>query len=99
MVIQMERRPSALGEWLTSLSARRHRNVTVVALANKMARIAWAHPEQRHKIRCTCIRGGLNRGLEKTPSVRAWKSLRDFTLFQPSDDEVFLSRLRDKIDV
>lgn len=42
VVMQMERKPSALGEWLTSLSARRHRNVTVVALANKMARIAWA---------------------------------------------------------
>jgi transposase len=40
--MQMERKPSALGEWLTNLSARRHRNVTVVALANKMARIAWA---------------------------------------------------------
>jgi transposase len=42
VVMQMERKPSALGEWLTSLSARSHRNVTVVALANKMARIAWA---------------------------------------------------------
>ena len=41
VVMQMERNPSALGEWLTGLSARRHRNVTVVALANKMARIAW----------------------------------------------------------
>jgi transposase len=42
VVMQMERKPSALGEWLTNLSARSHRNVTVVALANKMARIAWA---------------------------------------------------------
>ena len=42
VVMQMERKHSALGEWLTSLSARRHRNVTVVALANKMARISWA---------------------------------------------------------
>ena len=42
VVMQMERKPSALGEWLTGLSARSHRNVTVVALANKMARIAWA---------------------------------------------------------
>ena len=42
VVVQMERKPSALGEWLISLSARRHRNVTVVALVNKMARIAWA---------------------------------------------------------
>jgi len=42
VVMQMERMPSALGEWLTGLAPRRHRNVTVVALANKMARIAWA---------------------------------------------------------
>ena len=28
--------------WLTSLSARAHRNVVIVALANKLARIAWA---------------------------------------------------------
>jgi len=42
VVMQMERNPSALGEWLTGLSARSHRNVTVVALANKIARIAWA---------------------------------------------------------
>ena len=42
VVMQMERNPSALGKWLTDLSERKHRNVTVVALANKMARIAWA---------------------------------------------------------
>jgi transposase len=42
VVMQMERNPSALGKWLTELSERKHRNVTVVALANKMARIAWA---------------------------------------------------------
>jgi len=95
VVMQMERKPSALGEWLTSLSARRHRNVTVVALANKMARIAWAILSKGTLLR-TCLRGSLTRGLEKTPSVRAWKSLRDSTLFQPSDDEVFLSSLRDK---
>jgi hypothetical protein len=54
------------------------------------------HLEQRHTLLCTGLRGGLNRGLEKTPAVRAWKSLRDSTLFQPSDDEVFHSSLRDK---
>ena len=32
VVMQMERKPSALGEWLTSLSSRRHRNVTVALL-------------------------------------------------------------------
>lgn len=31
-----------LGDWLRGLLARRHRNTVVVALANKLARIAWA---------------------------------------------------------
>jgi len=32
----------ALGNWLRGLSARAHRNTVVVALASKLARIAWA---------------------------------------------------------
>jgi len=35
-------RPDALGRWLRALLARAHRNLVVVALANKLARIAWA---------------------------------------------------------
>ena len=31
-----------LSQWVTSLAARRHRNVAAVAMANKTARIAWA---------------------------------------------------------
>ena len=31
-----------LGAWLRALLARTHRNVAIVALANKLARIAWA---------------------------------------------------------
>ena len=31
-----------LGHWLRALSARAHRNTIIVALANKLARIAWA---------------------------------------------------------
>src|SRR3954452_22765061 len=42
VVMQMESQRSALGSWLGQLAARTHRNVVVVALANKMARIAWA---------------------------------------------------------
>lgn len=34
--------PSPLGAWLRGMLARAHRNVVVVALANKLARIAWA---------------------------------------------------------
>jgi transposase len=42
VMMQVERNPSALGVWITDLSKRKHHNVTAVALANKMARIAWA---------------------------------------------------------
>lgn len=35
-------RSDALGSWLRALLARVHQNVAVVALANKLARIAWA---------------------------------------------------------
>ena len=35
-------RETALGHWIKGLLARVHRNVAVVALANKLARIAWA---------------------------------------------------------
>lgn len=31
-----------LAAWLTALEARVHPNIAVVALANKLARIAWA---------------------------------------------------------
>jgi transposase len=36
------RTQSPLGAWLRGLFARAHRNVAIVALANKLARIAWA---------------------------------------------------------
>jgi transposase len=35
-------RASPLGDWLRALLKRRHKNAAVVALANKLARIAWA---------------------------------------------------------
>jgi transposase len=34
--------PTPLGDWLRALMTRVHKNVAVVALANKLARIAWA---------------------------------------------------------
>ncbi len=37
-----DRRDDPLGAWIRQLEARRGRNRTVVALANKMTRIAWA---------------------------------------------------------
>jgi hypothetical protein len=42
VVAQIGPSASALGSWLSDLSARAHRNVTVVVLANKMARTGWA---------------------------------------------------------
>ena len=38
----LSQRNTPLGAWLRGLLARRHHNVAVVALANKLARIAWA---------------------------------------------------------
>jgi transposase len=35
-------RDTPLGRWAKELMSRAHRNVAVVALANKLARIAWA---------------------------------------------------------
>jgi transposase len=34
--------PSSMGEWLRGLVARAHKNKVIVALAGKLARIAWA---------------------------------------------------------
>ena len=35
-------RETPLGRWAKALMSRAHRNVAVVAFANKLARIAWA---------------------------------------------------------
>mgnify|MGYP001246175693 CR=1 FL=1 len=40
--LHLNRSRHALGRWLDALEARRHPNVVAVALANKLARIAWA---------------------------------------------------------
>jgi transposase len=41
-LLHLNRDQHPLGEWLTTLELRAHRNVAVVALANKLARISWA---------------------------------------------------------
>lgn len=38
----LKRGNHALGSWMTQLEKRAHKNVVIVAIANKMARIAWA---------------------------------------------------------
>jgi transposase len=39
---QRHKQPAALNSWLAQLIARSHQNVVIVALANKLVRIAWA---------------------------------------------------------
>jgi transposase len=42
VVLRAKRDRVAMGEWMTALEARAPRNVLIVAMANKLARIAWA---------------------------------------------------------
>jgi transposase len=42
IVMSLNRDNHAMGKWMSQLGARTHRNVLVVAVANKLARIAWA---------------------------------------------------------
>ena len=42
VVMHANRQRHAIGKWISDLEQRVHRNVLVVALANKLARIAWA---------------------------------------------------------
>jgi hypothetical protein len=42
-------RDTVLGRRVRGLLARSHKNIAVVALANKMARIAWAVPQRRER--------------------------------------------------
>jgi len=39
---QRTKQSSGLSAWLAQLTSRTHHNVATVALANKLARIAWA---------------------------------------------------------
>jgi transposase len=41
-VLHIKRDRAPIGAWLDALDARAHKNVVVVAMANKLARIAWA---------------------------------------------------------
>jgi hypothetical protein len=41
-VLRIKRDRAPIGAWLDQLDARAHKNVVIVAMANKIARIAWA---------------------------------------------------------
>ncbi len=51
----LARKETSLGRWVRSLLARAHKNVAVVALANKLARIAWAVLRRREKFVATVL--------------------------------------------
>ena len=40
--MRIKRDHFAIGKWMNALEARAPRNVLVVAMANKLARVAWA---------------------------------------------------------
>lgn len=42
-LLRLEHQRGALADWVCSLLYRRHSNVVACALANKLARIAWAY--------------------------------------------------------
>ena len=46
------RQPNSLGRWLAQLMARTHQNVAIVALANKLVRVAWAVLHSNQPYRC-----------------------------------------------
>jgi len=50
---------SPLGEWLRALMGRTHKNAAVVALANKLARIAWAVLRREEDFKITAAEAAL----------------------------------------
>jgi transposase len=51
---QRTKQSSGLSAWLAQLTSRTHRNVAAVALANKLARIAWAVLAKNEQYRLPC---------------------------------------------
>ena len=68
-VLQFKHKQSSgLSTWLTQLTSRTHYNVAGVALANKLARIAWAVPGDGRSLSAILQSGGFNLpGLHMTP--------------------------------
>jgi transposase len=48
---------SGLSAWLAQLTARTHQNIAIVALANKLARMAWAVPAKNEVYRPPLLAG------------------------------------------
>ena len=51
----LAQKDTPLGRWVKGLLARAHKNVVVVALANKLARIAWAVLRRREKFAMSAL--------------------------------------------
>ena len=49
-VLRIRRDRAPIGAWLDKLDARAHKNVVVVAMANKLARVAWARAVERQRL-------------------------------------------------
>ena len=54
-VLRIKRQGVSIGAWLDRLDARAHKNVVVVAMANKLARIAWAVLSSGNEYRPTAV--------------------------------------------
>jgi hypothetical protein len=52
---QRHKQAPGLSEWLAQLLARTHQNVVIVALANKMVRMAWAVLYQNERYRAPVL--------------------------------------------
>jgi hypothetical protein len=74
VVAQIERNPSALGLWLADLSARSHRNVTVVALANEMGSNRMGDLNQGDAVLRPFTGCGMNEGIGKATPWKSQKS-------------------------
>jgi transposase len=54
-VLRIRRDRAPIGTWLDKLDARAHKNVVVVAMANKLARVAWAVLSSGNEYRSTTV--------------------------------------------
>ena len=57
-MLRIKRDRAPIGAWLDALDARAHKNVVVVAMANKLARIAWAVLSTGNEYRPVAPRSG-----------------------------------------
>ena len=77
-VLRIKRDRAPIGAWLDALDARAPKNVVVVAMANKLARIAWAVLSSGEDYRPIANMIQHQTSAEKTPA--AWKRSRAPTL-------------------